>query len=147
MLCFKLHFSILTSKYEGLVEIQALKWPGHTLLHASVLPTQKETQSHEWHTSTLRRKRTNILSLYCCPIFFPKFTWLLFKNAQVKCISTLPFQASFPSSNHSIFSHYAGKGAVWNMEYIPQQRIWAVHKTWYASYSQAQSGLAHGSVW
>lgn len=55
--------------------------------------------------------------------------------------------ASSSSSNHSIFSHYAGKGGLWNTEHIPQYRTRAVHKTWYASYGQAQSGLAHGSVW
>lgn len=68
--CFKLHFNILTSKWEGLGGIQVLKGPGYTLLHASVLPTPEETKSHELYTSTLRRKRTNSLTVLL-PYFFP----------------------------------------------------------------------------
>lgn len=86
-------------------------------------PYLKETKSHEWDTSTLklRRKRTNILTILL-PYFFPKFTWFLIKNAQVKCISTLPFQACFFSlltSQH--FLSLCCEDSLWNMGYIPSK--------------------------
>lgn len=86
-------------------------------------PYPTETKSHQLYTSTLklRRKRTNVVSLYCCPIFSPNSPhyWkrMLKSNAFQHYLSKLA--STLLKSQH--FLPLCWKDSVWNMEHVPSE--------------------------